>query len=259
VLTTLGHGQNAFLSAALIGAGAGWLDRRPVLAGVAFGLLAFKPHLGLLLPVALIAGARWKTFAAAAVTVALFAGASVAAFGVEAWRGFLANGALARATLELGLVEPGKMVSAFAAVRVLGGPTGLAYAAQGCIAVGAALGLGWAIRKRPSGGAEAALIVLAASLASPFLLDYDLAMLAFPLAWLAMQGVANGFRPWEKITLVAAYVLPVVARPLAMSAHLPLAPLALATLFVLILRRVANAEDIAPAWATPDEVVPKAA
>ena len=40
------------------------LDARPVLAGVLFGLLAYKPQFGLLIPLVLIATGRWKTFAA---------------------------------------------------------------------------------------------------------------------------------------------------------------------------------------------------
>lgn len=256
VLMTVGHGQNAFLSAALLGAGAAWLEARPILAGVAFGLLAFKPHLGLLLPLALIAGGRWKTFAAAALTVLTFAAASLAVFGFDTWRGFLADSALARATLEQGLVEPGKMASAFAAVRVLGGPVALAYAVQALVALAVGAALVWTIRRRPRSAAEAPLIVLAAALVSPFLLDYDLAITAFPLAWLAGQGLAGGFRPWEKLTLLAAYVLPLAARGLALNAHLPLAPVVLAALFALILRRAAepatarSTETAAPAAAT---------
>jgi hypothetical protein len=241
VLLTLANGQNAFLSAALIGAGAMWLGTRPILAGVAFGLLSFKPHLGLLLPLALVAAGRWRTFAAAAATATAFAGASLAVFGPAAWQGFFAASALARATLEQGLVEPGKMVSAFAAVRVLGGSTGLAYAIQGALVASVGAVLAWTLRRRPRTAAEAPLIVLAALLASPFLLDYDLAMLAFPLAWLAGQGLASGFRPWEKTALLAAYVLPLVARSLALTAHAPIAPVVLGALFLAILRRAAGA------------------
>ena len=50
------HGQNGFLNAALLGAALLALDRRPVVAGILFGLLSYKPHLGLLVPLALLAG-----------------------------------------------------------------------------------------------------------------------------------------------------------------------------------------------------------
>ena len=69
-------------------------------------------------------------------------------------------------------------------------------------------------------------------------------------AWLAGQGLASGFRPWEKLILLAAYVLPIAARGLAMKAELPLAPLLLAALFTLILRR-AGAPSAAAATDRP--------
>ncbi len=37
------------------------LGRRPVLAGVLFGLAAVKPQLGLLVPVALISARQWRS------------------------------------------------------------------------------------------------------------------------------------------------------------------------------------------------------
>lgn len=237
VLLTLGHGQNAFLSAALLGFGALMLDRRPVLAGVAFGLLAYKPHLGLMLPFALLFARRWTTFAAAAATVLAFAALSLLAFGPETWRGFLAGAPLARATLEQGLVDPGKMTSAFAAVRDLGGPIPLAYAVQAAVVAACAAGLWLAQRRSFRGPAEPALIVLASLLASPFALDYDLLLLAFPVAWLGGEGLRHGFRPWEKLALLAGFALPLLARPLAMHAHLPIAPLVLLALSALVLRR----------------------
>jgi arabinofuranan 3-O-arabinosyltransferase len=82
--------QNGFLSAALIGGALLLLERRPVLAGVLIGLLAYKPHLGLLFPVVLIASCRWRAFAGAAVTTVVMAIAAVIAFGTEAWVGFFA-------------------------------------------------------------------------------------------------------------------------------------------------------------------------
>jgi hypothetical protein len=52
VLSTVGHGQNAFLTTALFGAAILTWDRRPVLSGVCFGLLTIKPQLGLMIPLA---------------------------------------------------------------------------------------------------------------------------------------------------------------------------------------------------------------
>ena len=49
-------GQNGFLSAALIAGVLLQLEARPLLAGLLLGLLTYKPHLGLLFPVALMFG-----------------------------------------------------------------------------------------------------------------------------------------------------------------------------------------------------------
>jgi alpha-1,2-mannosyltransferase len=105
VAANLIFGQNGFLTTALFATALTALPRRPALAGVWFGCLCYKPHLGLTVPLALLAAGAWRTFAAAAVTVAALAGASVVAFGLGTWRAFLAAAPLARHTLEHGLVD----------------------------------------------------------------------------------------------------------------------------------------------------------
>ena len=57
VFWTIGFGQNALLTAALLGGATLAIDRRPIVAGLLFGALCYKPHFGLLVPVALVAGA----------------------------------------------------------------------------------------------------------------------------------------------------------------------------------------------------------
>jgi len=237
VLINVGHGQNGFLSAALFGAGALWLDRRPIVAGLCLGALAYKPHLGIMIPIALAIGGRWRTFAAAAFAVLALAVASYGMFGIETWRGFLADSSLARQTLEQGLVGDAKMQSAFAAVRLWGGSLGWAYAVQAAVAALAAAGLVWLHRHAPRSGAEGPAMIVAALIASPFLLDYDLVILAAPLAWMLREGVKGGFIGWEKTILAAAFVLPAVSRMLATQGMLPLGPLVMAALLVAILRR----------------------
>jgi hypothetical protein len=204
-----------------------------------------------MIPVALAIAGRWKSFAAAAVTAVAMAAASLALFGVDAWRGFLADSGVARAALEQGLVGDAKMQSAFAAVRLWDGGVGLAYAVQAAVALAVAAGLFWLRRRAPRGPAEGPAMIVAALLASPFLLDYDLVILAAPLAWMLREGIRTGFRDWEKTVLAAAFVLAAVSRTLATQAHLPLAPFVLAALFALILRRGAASTSPAttPAWA----------
>ena len=66
---------------ALLGGALLLIERRPWLAGVLIGLLAYKPQFGVLIPVALVAGARWPTIAAAGATVVALVAISFAALG----------------------------------------------------------------------------------------------------------------------------------------------------------------------------------
>jgi hypothetical protein len=108
---------------------------------------------------------------------------------------------------------------------------------QLAVALAACVGLVILQRRSFRGEAEGPAMVLAALLASPFLLDYDLMLLAIPLAWMAREGLRTGFRPWEKIALAAAFVLPIASRSIASTLGLPLAPLVIGGLLVLVLRR----------------------
>lgn len=237
VLINVGHGQNGFLSAALFGGGILLLDRRPILAGALLGCLIYKPHLGLVIPVALIAAGRWRTILGAALSVAVLILLSVVAFGLATWRAFLGVSPAAQAALNQDLVGNAKMQSVFAAVRLLHGSLGLAYGAQGAVALWVCAALILAHRKAVRSSAEGPAMVAAALLISPFLLDYDLILLAIPLAWLTARGLKTGFRPWEKTILAVAFMLPAVSRNIATVTGIPLGPPVVAAVFWLVLRR----------------------
>lgn len=233
---TLGHGQNAFLATALFAFAAARLDARPLLAGALLGALAFKPQLAVAVPFVLIAGGRLRALAATVAAALGLAAIATIAFGVEAWRAFLAMSEVARATLDLGLVEAAKMVSPYAAARVLGASNATAAALQLAVSIGVLAVVAFAAR-RTSGEATVALAVAAVPLAGPFVLDYDLMVLAVPMVFLVGEGVRGGFAPHEKIGLLAAFVLPAAARPLATMFHLPVAPLVATVLLALVVRR----------------------
>jgi len=235
-LVNAGHGQNGFLSASLFG----WFmmcERCPVLGGVCLGTLVLKPQMALAVPVALIASRQWDALAAAAMTAGVLAAASYLALGADAWRGFLAAAAMARESLEQGWIDPAKMVSVFSALRLLKAPVGLAYGAQMVVAVSALTVLARVARRRPGVQAEGAVLAAATCLCSPYLLDYDLTILALPIAYVASQACRTGWRPWEKAALLAAYAVPVAARPLAMTTGADVAPAICAALLVVVARR----------------------
>src|SRR5579863_1843942 len=126
VLINIGHGQNGFLTAALLGGALVILDRRPLLAGILFGLLAYKPQFGLMIPIALAAGGYWRTIVAAAITVALLTLAATLAFGVQVWHAFFVGAEFTRTVvLEQGDTGWHKIQSIFSWARMWGAPVPL--------------------------------------------------------------------------------------------------------------------------------------
>ena len=83
-------GQNTFFSLALFYGGFRLLDQAPAAAGILLGVLAYKPQLWALVPVALIAARQWRVLAWTLGTALALSLASLAVFGVDLWRAFFA-------------------------------------------------------------------------------------------------------------------------------------------------------------------------
>ncbi len=242
VLVNLGHGQNGFLTTALMGGAVLLLDRRPFVAGALFAALAIKPQLAVLIPFALIAAGRWHALMAAAAAVAASAGLAWALFGTETVAAFVANSANAREVMEVGAVGWHKLQSVLAAVRLMGGGLTASYVAQGVAAIAAAAATAW-VWRRPAGvPVRGAALVTATLLATPFYYDYDLVLLALPIAWLGWDGYRGGYHSWEKSVLAFAWIWPLIARQSGLVLGVLLTPLVVAGLLALAVRRAAMAD-----------------
>ena len=236
-----GHGHNGFLTAALVGGGLVMLVERPILAGILFGCLAYKPQFGVLIPLVLAAGGYWRSFAAAAATVAALALAVTLTFGLEVWTAFLASTHLTRTVvLEQGDTGWAKIQSVFSLVRMWGGGVPLAYAAQIVTTLLVAAALAWLWRSRAGFPLKAAALLIGTVLATPYSLDYDLMLLAPAIAFLAADGMRRGFAPWQKTLLAFLWLMPLLARSLAQATLVPLAVPLMLLVFSFLLRRAMN-------------------
>jgi arabinofuranan 3-O-arabinosyltransferase len=228
-------GQNGTWTAAVFGFGLGLLDRRPVFAGGLLGLLIYKPHLGLLLPVALIAGRHWRAVAATAVVAGALLAVSAIGFGMDVWSDYVRNLAVLRQMiLEDGTGVWHRFVSVFVAARRLGAPADAAYAIQAVVGALAAIAVAllW-LRDAPAGIRNAAL-VLGTCLATPYLQDYDLVFGALVVAWLWQQPVeAYHSERALQITSGLLLLLPLVAATLAHLTGLAFGPLFIVPMFVV--------------------------
>jgi hypothetical protein len=234
----LGHGHNGFLSAGLFGGALLLMEKRPYIAGVLLGLLAYKPQFGLLVPIALLAGREWRAIVSAAVTVMLTAAASCWAFGIETWRAFFGSLELTRGfILEEGPTGWEKIQSVFAALRMLGLGIVPAYAAQAVFTLAAAAVV-WLAWRQKDNNLRGAALVTGTLMATPYVLDYDMVMLALPIAFMTAIGLKDGFLRWEKIILAAAFLLPLLSRITGKFIGIPLAPVVMCLLLWVILRHL---------------------
>ena len=71
----------------------------------------------------------------------------------------------------------------------------------------------------------------------PYLFDYDLVLLAIPIAILAWDGVQRGWLRHEREVLVAAWLAPLAAPGIAAWSGAPVAVLCLLALFAVAVRR----------------------
>jgi hypothetical protein len=242
------HGQNGFLTAALLAGGLALFEVQPILAGVFFGLLAYKPQFLPIVPLALIAAQRWRVLAAMMLTILILAGIAAAVCGSDTWRAFLASTQFAQtAILDLGEMGFEKMQSVFAWVRLWGGSVVLAALLQGIVSLSAAVAIIIIGRKPATFADRGAALCLAVLLTTPYCLDYDLMALAPAIALLGTQGIERGFRPYEKSLLVVLWVVPIIARESAEFLHLPLGTIAMLMAVGFLARRVRQPEGSLPA------------
>lgn len=236
----LGWGQNSFLSASLMAGGTLLLRRRPMAGGALLGALCFKPHFGLLIPVALLAGRHWRAMLGAALSGTALVIASAALFGVATWSAFAAMAAHSRQTVETGIALAGHIDLAGAA-RLAGVAAGSGWILQAGLGAVAACCVGWAW-SRAAGhvkpAAANAVLVSATLAAMPFLLFYDLVMAGVAAAWLVRAVRESGSRQYDRLAcyLAICMVLSLLAYPLAGACRLAVGVAVAPTLLFLSVR-----------------------
>jgi hypothetical protein len=123
----------------------------------------------------------------------------------------------------------------------------MSYAMQAVVSLLAGCTVLW-IWLRPGGfSVKAASLACGTLLMTPYFVDYDLVLLALPIAWMSWDAMHSAFLPWEKSILFLAWLFPLFARVLSLLASLPLTPLLLALLMLAIVRRSAAASAVARA------------
>jgi len=238
VIWNFSYGQNAFLTASLFGAGMLLLDRRPVIAGLLFGALCYKPQFGLLIPVALAAGGYWRAFAAAAASSIALVALSVLVFGLATWHAYWVSALMAHTNYEC-CVNPGGFTSPFGAVLVMGGKPVIAYAAQVAVTVAAIAGVAVVWRRRLPLELRAAALAAATLVAFPVVVHYDLLLGALAVAWLYRAD--GGLSPIEKLVVAVLFIASINPVPYGRALGVPMSGLIALAVIALVGGRISRA------------------
>jgi hypothetical protein len=214
VIYALQLGQpGLFVALGVAGSYALLRSNRPFLSGLALGVIVLKPQLGFLLPIALLAGGRFRAVLGAAVSIGLLviaSGVNVGPDGMAAYAERLSFAADVPVNRQLTLAL---VIGGLAAARLV----------QGAIAIWA-LALAFRLRKQPLEWIYV-LALLGGLLATPYLHLDDLVMLglAFWLylripgrprwAWafvFALVIAAEGIPEWGPLPLIAGEIAALV-------------------------------------------------
>jgi len=248
-LICLMSGHNGFLTALLLGGGLALMDKRPLLAGMLFGCLVYKPQFALIIPPLLLATRNWRAVVGAMASSGAVIGLTLEIWGWPVWQAFIDSLPLTRnVVIEQGSTGFHKIMSPFAAIRMWGGVVPLAYAVQGAATAFCVAAVAWVGWFGKSANVRNALICAAVLLSTPYVLDYDYVVLLPAIAFLWLDAKENGWLEWDKSLLAFAWIVPLAARQIAEFTYVPVClASAIAILTISLRRAVLGRERLASA------------
>ena len=179
-------GQAAFLTSAIFMAGTRLLATRPMLGGALLGALVIKPQLGLLLPLALVAGRQWRAFAGAALSSVALLLAPLPVVGLAGYSAFLKLASTFAGYVTAGRWPWQELSSVYALLSYFAVPRAIGLAVHLAVAFAAAA-LVWRAWRGDRPG-KIATLAAATLLIPPYLLTYDGVLLALPVAFLLIEA-----------------------------------------------------------------------
>jgi hypothetical protein len=235
-------GQTGILAAAFLGAALYCINvKRPVLAGLFFGLLAFKPHFGLLVPFALIAGRHWMVFLSATLATLAILAVDTAVFGPQVWFAFFEGIDIAVTMEAFGAFPHDQLASLYGLLRILGFSHTPALILQIILAL-IVLFFVVAVWRRNT-TAAGAVLAAGSLLMVPHVLGYDLAVYAPALAILVADGFRRGWLAGEREGYMLLWLWPFFSGVLMELTGIPVGVAGSLLLFFLALRRAMQGLD----------------
>jgi len=236
-------GQNGLLSTILMGGGVMLLRSRPIVGGALLGLMSYKPHFAVLVPLVLICGREWRALAAAIAAGAGLALLALVMLGADPWFAFVHKALEPSSIFSSSSSDWRSIPSVMIMARSLGVGAGLSSGLHWIVAAAAAVGALWVWRKTSDGQLRVAALATATLLVTPYLRVYDLALLILPVMAL-LPSAEDERRTIDLAVGCAAWLMPAVL--LFSHSSVQLGPVVSVALMVLILLRGSRTPRRAP-------------
>ena len=231
VAVNIDFAHTGFLTAALIGLSLAFMERRPWVSGVFLGLLTYKPHFGLLFPIALLASRNWRTLAAATTATVILGVTAALAFGYDGWASFIDALTDRSSSLGPGAEVELRLHSIFGLLHWIGASAWIAWSGQLAVAAAAALGLCVLWASAIPYNLKAAALCLGSLIVSPYALFYDLCIFSIAVAFLVKEGLSRGFLPGERAAILICWGALFLVKT-------PIGPIVCIVLLYLCVRRI---------------------
>lgn len=200
----------------------------PAMAGICISAVIIKPQLGLLLPVALLAGRRWKSIVTLAIATVLLLAYATWWFGLGIWAQYQAILPWFIRFLREGFGPFSQLAAGpYLALHWTGWPDAAALAAQAVVTTAVIAITGLVFRRQPINeegyGLQMGILATGALLATPHAMIYDSPLLVLGIAALLQVVWKRGWRNMGDLTVVTMTLLMPYFQPLVMNLGVPFA------------------------------------
>ena len=233
VAYTMVAGQNGIFTAIVIGAGMIMLPRSATVAGIIFGLLVYKPQLAVVIPFCLLAGRYYSAFISMAVTAVVLVLMSWFVFGGDPWIAFF-HGLLSQTNTAFGSTQVNweRIPTVIITALQIFDSSRTAWILQACVALFAIMLAAWVWRVTTRPGLRALALIASTPLVSPYVWDYDMAILIIPIAFLASESWGGKWTAGKFILLLSMWFAEPTLRLMSEKIGLQLGPFLWAVLLV---------------------------
>jgi Glycosyltransferase family 87 len=186
-------GQTGMLTSAVLYFGLLFAVARPVLAGAIMALLVAKPHLGLALPVALLALGAYRAVVSTGIWAAMYVGLTFVVLGPEPWHQFLSVTLPEHVhyvdTVSAGPDEALK-ITMFMLLRAVGFSKVAAMSTHVLLSLSVVAVMAATLRATTNQSLRFLVVALATLLISPYLLGYEVVLAALAIGRVVLDREA---------------------------------------------------------------------